>query len=75
MAAVVSTCSAINAALYGAAKFTYLMGRDGELSARFGRPVGNRPLGGLLATTAGTPDHRQHGQHRRDQPDGLGGPL
>lgn len=54
VAAVVSTSSAINATLYGAAKFTYLMGRDGELPARFGRPVWNRPIGGLLATTAGT---------------------
>jgi amino acid transporter len=54
IAAVVSTSSAINATLYGAAKFTYLMGRDGELPARFGRPVWNRPIGGLLATTAGT---------------------
>ncbi len=47
-----STSSAINATLYGAAKFTYLMGRDGELPARFGQPVWNRPIGGLLATTA-----------------------
>jgi amino acid transporter len=54
IAAVVSTSSAINATLYGAAKFTYLMGRDGELPARFGQPVWNRPAGGLLATTAGT---------------------
>jgi amino acid transporter len=54
VAAVVSTASAINATLYGAAKFTYLMGRNGELPARFGRPVWNRPIGGLLATTAGT---------------------
>jgi amino acid transporter len=54
IAAVVSTSSAINATLYGAAKFTYLMGRDGELPARFGRPVWNRPIGGLLATTVGT---------------------
>ena len=51
---MVPTCSAINATLYGAAKFTYLMGRDGELPARFGRPVWNRPIGGLMATTAGT---------------------
>jgi amino acid transporter len=54
IAAVVSTASAINATLYGAAKFTYLMGRDGELPARFGRPVWNRPAGGLIATAAGT---------------------
>jgi amino acid transporter len=54
IAAAVSTSSAINATLYGAAKFTYLMGRNGELPARFGQPVWNRPIGGLLATTAGT---------------------
>jgi hypothetical protein len=30
------------------------MGRDGELPARFGQPVWDRPIGGLLATTAGT---------------------
>ena len=58
VAAVVSTCSAINATLYGAAKFTYLMGRDGELPARFGLPVWNRPIGGLLATTAGTGEYQ-----------------
>ena len=73
IAAVVSTSSAINATLYGAAKFTYLMGRDGELPAAFGRPVWNRPIGGLVATTAGHAGDRQHGQHRRHQPDGLGG--
>jgi len=54
VAAVVSTSSAINATLYGAAKFTYLMGRDGELPARFGQPIWDRPIGGLVATTAGT---------------------
>jgi len=54
VAAVVSTASAINATLYGAAKFTYLMARDGELPARLGKPVWDRPIGGLLATTAGT---------------------
>ena len=54
IAAVVSTASAINATLYGAAKFTYLMARDGELPERLGRPVWDRPIGGLLATTLGT---------------------
>ncbi|WP_099020444.1 APC family permease [Mycolicibacterium palauense] len=53
-AAVVSTASAINATLYGTAKFTYLMARHGELPARLARPVWNRPIGGLLATTIGT---------------------
>jgi amino acid transporter len=54
VAAVVSTASAINATLYGAAKFTYLMARGGELPARLGHPVWNRPIGGLVATTIGT---------------------
>jgi amino acid transporter len=54
VAAVVSTASAINATLYGAAKFTYLMGRHGELPERLGEPVWNRPIGGLLATALGT---------------------
>jgi amino acid transporter len=54
IAAVVSTASAINATLYGAAKFTYLMARHGELPARLARPIWNRAIGGLLATTLGT---------------------
>jgi amino acid transporter len=54
IAAIVSTASAINATLYGAAKFTFLMARDGELPERLGRPVWNRPIGGLVATTLGT---------------------
>ncbi|MHA7663153.1 APC family permease [Mycolicibacterium sp. HS_4_1] len=54
VAAVVSTASAINATLYGAAKFTFLMARDGELPAKLGRPIWNRPIGGLLATTVGS---------------------
>jgi amino acid transporter len=54
VAAVVSTASAINATLYGAAKFTYLMAHDGELPARLGKPIWDRPIGGLLATTLGT---------------------
>jgi len=54
IAAMISTASAINATLYGTGKFTYLMARDGELPAALSRPVWNRPIGGLLATTAGT---------------------
>jgi amino acid transporter len=54
VAAVVSTASAINATLYGAAKFTYVMARHGELPARLGKPVWSRPIGGLIATTLGT---------------------
>jgi amino acid transporter len=54
IAAVVSTASAINATLYGAAKFTYLMARDGELPDQLAEPIWDRPIGGLLATTLGT---------------------
>ena len=54
IAAVVSTGSAINATLYGAAKFTFLMARDGELPERLGQPIWNRSIGGLLATTLGS---------------------
>ncbi|TIC87843.1 amino acid permease [Nocardioides sp. GY 10113] len=54
VAAVVSTASAINATMYGAAKFTYLMARHGELPHRLAVPVWNRPVGGLIATTLGT---------------------
>ena len=54
VAAVISTASAINATLYGAAKFTYLMAHHGELPERLGRPVWNRPIGGLLVTMLGT---------------------
>ncbi len=54
VAAVVSTASAINATLYGSAKFTYLMARHGELPARLGEPIWDRPIGGLIATTLGT---------------------
>ncbi|MFR9727804.1 APC family permease [Saccharopolyspora sp. MS10] len=54
IAAIVSTASAINATLYGTAKFTYLMARHGELPEHLGDPIWNRPIGGLLATTVGT---------------------
>ena len=54
IAAVISTASAINATLYGTAKFTYLMARNGELPLALSRPVWDRPIGGLLVTTAGT---------------------
>ncbi|WP_206306463.1 APC family permease [Streptomyces malaysiense] len=54
IAAVVSTASAINATLYGTAKFTYLMARHGELPEHLAEPVWNRPIGGLIATTLGT---------------------
>jgi amino acid transporter len=54
IAAIISTASAINATLYGSAKFTYLMARHGELPQELSDPVWNRPIGGLIATTLGT---------------------
>jgi amino acid transporter len=54
VAAVVSTASAINATLYGAAKFTFVMARHGELPELLAEPIWRRPIGGLLATTLGT---------------------
>ena len=62
IAAVVSTGSAINATLYGAAKFTFLMARDGELPGRAGsrlEPVDRRPARDHVRQ----PRDRQHGQH------------
>ena len=54
VAAVISTASAINATMYGAAKFTFLMARHGELPHELTRPVWNKPVGGLFVTTFGT---------------------
>ncbi|MDQ3887208.1 MAG: APC family permease [Actinomycetota bacterium] len=54
IAAVVSTASALNATLYGAAKFTYVIAQSGELPQQFARNIWNRPIAGLLATAAGT---------------------
>jgi len=52
IAAVLSTASAINATLYGAARLSYVIAKDGELPAVLERSVWNRPLEGLLITTA-----------------------
>ena len=54
VAAAVSTASAINSTLYGAAKFTYAIAQAGELPREFERNVWNKPVVGLLATGAGT---------------------
>jgi amino acid transporter len=53
VAAVLSTASAINATLYGAARVSYTIAKEGELPAVFERRVWNRPVEGL-ALTAGT---------------------
>jgi amino acid transporter len=50
VAAMLSTASAINATLYGAARLSYTIARDGELPARLERQVWGQPAEGLLIT-------------------------
>ena len=50
VAAMLSTASAINATLYGAARLSYCIARDGELPAVLERKVWNQPAEGLLIT-------------------------
>jgi amino acid transporter len=50
IAAMLSTASAINATLYGAARLSYCIARDGELPAMLERNVWGEPLEGLLIT-------------------------
>jgi len=54
VAALLSTASAINATLYGAARLSYVIARDGELPAVLGKKIWNEPLEGLLITAGGT---------------------
>lgn len=54
LAALLSTLSAINASLYGAARLSYNIAKDGELPATLERRVWNRPVEGLLITTTAT---------------------
>jgi len=50
VAAMLSTASAINATLYGAARLSYSVARDGELPAELERKVWGEPVEGLLIT-------------------------
>jgi amino acid transporter len=50
IAAMLSTASAINATLYGAARLSYTIARDGELPAVLERKVWGEPMEGLLIT-------------------------
>lgn len=50
VAALLSTASAINATLYGAARLSYNIARDGELPAILEKKIWNRPAEGLLVT-------------------------
>jgi len=54
VAALLSTASAINATLYGAARLSYNIARDGELPALLEKKIWNRPAEGLLLTAAVT---------------------
>jgi amino acid transporter len=50
IAAMLSTGSAINATLYGAARISYITAKEGELPTWLERKVWNRPVEGLLIT-------------------------
>jgi amino acid transporter len=50
LAALLSTASAINATLYGAARISYVIARNGELPKFLERKIWNRPLEGLFLT-------------------------
>ncbi len=51
IAAMLSTASAINATLYGAARLSYCVARDGELPAELERKVWGKRIEGLLITS------------------------
>lgn len=50
IAALLSTASAINATLYGAARLSYCIARDGELPAGLERKIWGQPVEGLFIT-------------------------
>jgi amino acid transporter len=52
VAAMLSTASAINATLYGSARISYVIAKDGELPERLDRKIWSRPVEGLLITSA-----------------------
>jgi amino acid transporter len=54
VAAMLSTASAINATLYGAARLSYIIARDGELPELLEHKIWNRPIEGLLITSVVT---------------------
>ena len=54
LAALLSTLSAINATLYGAARLSYTIAKDGELPVVLERKIWNKPVEGLLITTGAT---------------------
>lgn len=50
IAAILSTGSAINATLYGAARVSYVIAKDGELPAVLENKIWKKPIEGLLIT-------------------------
>lgn len=52
VAAMLSTLSAINATLYGAARLSFIIAKEGELPALLEKKVWNRPIDGLFITAA-----------------------
>ena len=54
VAALLSTTSAINATLYGSARLSYIIAKDGELPKFLEDNVWNKPLEGLLITSVVT---------------------
>lgn len=54
IAAMLSTASAINATLYGTARLSYIIAKDGELPSVLERKVWNEPIEGLLITSGVT---------------------
>ncbi len=54
VAALLSTASAINATLYGAARLAFIIAKDGELPAFLEKKIWNKPIEGLLITAATT---------------------
>jgi len=54
IAALLSTASAINATVYGAARLSYIIAKDGELPAVLQKKIWNRPIEGLLITAGAT---------------------
>jgi amino acid transporter len=51
VAALLSTGSAINATLYGSARISYVIAKDGELPDKLERKIWDRPIEGLLITS------------------------
>jgi amino acid transporter len=52
VAAMLSTASAINATLYGAARLSYVVAKEGELPQQLAKKLWNEPIEGLLITAS-----------------------